>query len=163
MKYVIYARKSSEEKTKQIQSVESQLMEMKRIAERENLQIVRIFREEMSAKKPGRPVFGEMIKFIEDKKADAILCWKLDRLARNPADEGMVKWLLQQGVIKKIKTNDRDYNPDDNVLLSSVEFGMANQYILDLSKNVKRGNIQNWKRWLAEYGSTWIPESKQWH
>ncbi len=80
-----------------------------------------------------------MIYFIKHGKADAILCWKLDRLARNPADEGLVKWMLQQGIIKQIKTNDRDYKPDDNVLLSSVEFGMANQYILDLSKNVMRG------------------------
>jgi DNA invertase Pin-like site-specific DNA recombinase len=139
MRYVIYSRKSSEEKTKQVQSIESQIVEMKRIAERENLSIVKIFREEKSAKKPGRKVFGEMIKFIEDKHADAILCWKLDRLARNPADEGMVKWMLQQSIIKEIKTNDRDYKPDDNVLLSSVEFGMANQFILDLSKSVRRG------------------------
>ena len=65
MKYVIYARKSSEEKTKQIQSIESQITEMQRIAERENLSIVKIFREEKSAKKPGRPVFGEMIEFFD--------------------------------------------------------------------------------------------------
>ena len=117
MKYVIYARKSSEEKTKQIQSIESQIVEMKRIAERENLSIVKIFREEKSAKKPGRKIFGEMIKFIEDGKADAILCWKPDRLARNPTDEGTVKWILQQSIIKQIKTNDRDCKPDDNVLL----------------------------------------------
>ncbi len=58
MKYLIYARKSSEEKTKQIQSVESQITEMERIAERDNLKVVKIFREEKSAKKPGRPVFG---------------------------------------------------------------------------------------------------------
>ena len=30
--------------------------------------------------------------------------------------------------------------PEDNALISAVEFGMANQYIRDLSTNVKRGN-----------------------
>ena len=34
---------------------------------------------------------------------------------------------------------ERQYLPGDNTLLFNVESGMANQYILDLSKNVKRG------------------------
>ena len=34
---------------------------------------------------------------------------------------------------------ERQYLPSDNTLLFNVESGMANQYILDLSKNVKRG------------------------
>lgn len=34
---------------------------------------------------------------------------------------------------------ERQYLPGDNALLFNVESGMANQYILDLSKNVKRG------------------------
>jgi len=44
-----------------------------------------------------------------------------------------------EGRHQNIKTPDRDYLPGDNVLITSVEFGMANQYLLDLSKNVKRG------------------------
>ena len=47
--------------------------------------------------------------------------------------------MLQQGIIKVISTIDRDYRPDDNALLLSIEGGMANQYIRDLSRNVKRG------------------------
>ena len=107
MKYVIYSRKSSEEKTKQIQSIESQIVEMKRIAERDNLSIVKIFREEKSAKKPGRKVFGEMIKFIEDGKADVILCWKLDRLARNPARRGNA----EMDVATKYNQTDKNQRP----------------------------------------------------
>jgi len=80
-----------------------------------------------------------MIKKIEQGRAGGILCWKLDRLARNPIDGGKIIWLLQRGVLKCIQTFDRSYYPEDNVLLMSVEFGMANQYILDLSKNIKRG------------------------
>ena len=64
---------------------------------------------------------------------------KIDRLARNPVDGGQIQWLLQNSVIAHIQTHDRGYFPTDNVLMMSVEFGMANQYIRDLSVNTARG------------------------
>ena len=137
---IIYCRKSTDDANHQILSMDSQEMEMKKLAERSGLTINKIFRESMTAKAPGRPVFAEMINFIEKHPGAIILVWKLDRLARNPVDEGKIKWLLQQGIIAQIKTPDRDYNPNDNALIASVEFGMANQYIRDLRQNVMRGN-----------------------
>lgn len=138
-RYFIYARKSSEDSGRQILSIDSQLAVMREIAEREGLRIVHTFTESRSAKAPGRDEFNEMIRRIERGDASGILCWKLDRLARNPVDEGRIKWLLQKSTISIIKTPDREYHPSDNVLITSVEFGMANQYIRDLSSNVKRG------------------------
>lgn len=77
-------------------------------------------------------------------------------MARNPIDGGQITWLLQKGIIKHIQAFDRGYFPEDNVLLMNVEFGMANQYILDLSKNVKRGMKtkaeKGWKPGLAPLG-----------
>ena len=37
---------------------------------------------------------------IESGKVDAILCWKIDRLTRNPVDGGQIQWLLQNNKIK---------------------------------------------------------------
>jgi len=93
-----------------------------------------------------------MVKKIGRGKANGIICWKLDRLARNPIDGGQVIWMLQRDVIKHIQTYDRGYYPEDNVLVMNVEFGMANQFILDLSKNVKRG-----LKTKAEKG--WLPST----
>ena len=151
MKYVIYARKSTESEDRQTLSIQSQIIEMQEIAKRENLDIVKLFQESKSAKAPGRPVFSEMIEFIKKGKADGILCWKIDRLARNPLDEGLIKWMLQKSEIKQIKTSERDYNPEDNVVIASIEFSMANQYIRDLSRNVKRGLAEKVRR--GEYPS----------
>ncbi|RYE59394.1 MAG: recombinase family protein [Sphingobacteriales bacterium] len=138
-KYFLYARKSSEAEDRQIASIESQIAEFERIALREGIEIVEVLSEAKSAKAPGRPVFTYMLKEIERGRAQGILCWKLDRLARNPIDGGQIVWLLQQGTIQHIRSYERSYYPSDNVLMMSVEFGMANQYIRDLSVNVKRG------------------------
>lgn len=139
MNCFIYCRKSTEDSGKQIQSIEDQERILKTLAKERNLNVVKVFKESRSAKAPGRLEFNKMIEAIYNKKAQIILCWKLDRLARNPVDGGNINWMLQQGTIQRIVTPERKYNPSDNVLMMSVEFGMANQFVLDLGKNVIRG------------------------
>ena len=139
MKYFLYARKSSESEDRQVASIESQIAELERLARREGLEIVTTLFESKSAKAPGRVVFNEMIEKIYKGEVQGILCWKLDRLARNPVDGGNINWMLQQGVIQHIRTFEKSYYPTDNVLMMSVEFGMANQFLRDLSQNTKRG------------------------
>ena len=139
MRYFLYARKSTDVEDKQVLSIESQLAELRALAKSERLNVVEVFVEKRSAKMPGRPVFNDMMARIQKGEAQGIVCWKLDRLSRNPVDGGQIQWLLQNSVIADIKTHDRSYYPADNVLMMSVEFGMANQYIRDLSVNVTRG------------------------
>jgi site-specific DNA recombinase len=138
-KYILYARKSTESEDRQVLSIESQINELKTIAEREGLQIVAVLQESRSAKDLGRPVFAEMMERITRGEADGILCWKLDRLARNFIDGGRVIEFLQRGVIAHVRSYERSYYPADNVLLMAVELGMANQYSRDLAVNVSRG------------------------
>lgn len=158
MKYIVYCRKSSESEDRQILSIESQIDWLLNLAEKEGIKIDKIYKESMSAKAPGRPYFDEMLTYIKKNKNVIILTWKLDRLSRNPVDNGNIAWLLQQGIISEIKTSERNYLPEDNVLLMSVEFGMANQYIRELSANVKRGNKTKLEKggWTgrAPYGYT---------
>ena len=139
MKYFLYARKSTDVEDKQVLSIEAQLSELRAIAKCDELEVVEEFIEKRSAKKPGRIIFEEMLRRIEKGEAQGIICWKVDRLSRNPVDSGRISWLLQQNIIQKVITHDRVYLPQDNVLIMSVEFGMANQYIRDLSQNTRRG------------------------
>jgi site-specific DNA recombinase len=138
-RYFIYARKSSESEDRQVESVSSQVDVLKKLAEDRNLDIVDILTEAKSAKAPGRPVFNKMLERVGKGEADGIICWKTDRLFRNPVDFGTISWMLQNSIIKHIQCSDRSYYPEDNVLLMSVEQGMANQFIRDLSKNTQRG------------------------
>ena len=139
LKFFLYARKSSESEDQQVASIDSQIKELETLAARDRLEVVAVLSEAQSAKAPGRPVFNQMLSRIARGEAQGILCWKLDRLARNPVDGGNVSWMLQQGILQRIQTHERAYCPADNVLMMSVEFGMANQFVRDLSQNVKRG------------------------
>ena len=139
MQYFLYARKSTDTEDKQVLSIEAQLAELRALAKRDGLEIADELVEKRSAKMPGRPVFEELLKRVEQGEAQGIVCWKIDRLSRNPVDSGRISWLLQRGVIQQIQTHDRTYLPQDNVLIMSVEFGMANEYIRQLSVNVARG------------------------
>jgi len=112
---------------------------MHNLAQRLNLNIVDIVRESRSAKKPGRPEFNRMIERIPKGDANAILCWRLNRLARNPIDGGQISWMLQQGVIKHIQTYSSEFKPTDNVIIMQVDLSQATQYVRDLSVDTKRG------------------------
>ena len=140
MKYILYCRKSTESDDRQALSLESQENDAKKIVTQNNLSVVTILKESRSAKTQGRPLFNQMIKMIEQGKADGIVCWKLNRLARNFIDGGKIIDLLQQGLIKEIRTSEGVYLPNDNVLMIALQFGEANQYSRNLSSDVKRGN-----------------------
>ncbi len=157
IKYLAYLRKSTDSEDRQIQSIEDQKKEIDRFAEQFGLTVVgKPYQENMSAKSPGRPEFNRMLKDIKQGKANGILCWKINRLARNPVDGGEIQWLLQKEIIRSIQTPSREYRSEDNVMMMSVELGMANQFILDLSKDVKRGLIskaeKGWRPGLAPLG-----------
>src|SRR3989344_979581 len=157
IKYFLYARKSSESEDRQVQSIDDQINRLKELVGTLGLSVKEILTEAKSAKKPYiRPVFATMLERIEKGEAQGILCWQINRLSRNPIDSGKLSWMLQQGTLKSIQTIDRQYLPDDNVLLFSVESGQANQFILDLKKNVKRGTDskleKGWRPNLAPQG-----------
>jgi site-specific DNA recombinase len=138
VKYFMYPRKSTDDKKHQVLSLPGQISELTSMAKREQCFIYETIEESMTAKKPGRPRFNEMLDRIDRGEANGILCWKIDRLYRNPVDEGRVRWMLQQGVIASIRTPTREYRPQDAGLLMAVESGMAVEHILSMATALKR-------------------------
>lgn len=137
--YDIYIRRSSDDTDHQVASIESQKEVLVTLVKENNLKILRIAEESMSAKKPGRPVFNEEIQRVQDSIIQGLIVWDLSRCSRNPIDSGTLSWLLQTEKLKVIVCPQRVYQSQDNVLLLNIEFGQANQFLRDLSRNVKRG------------------------
>lgn len=102
-KFFLYARKSTDIENKQILSIEAQITELRTFAKQNNLDIVEEFIEKQSAKIPGRPIFNSMLKKIENGKANGILAWHPDRLARNSVDGGKIIYLIHCGHISGLK------------------------------------------------------------
>ncbi len=140
MRTAVYARKSTESEDRQVQSLDDQISALRELARREGIEIDEIFVESRSAKTPyQRPEFQRLIGEIEAGRINGVLTWSINRLSRNPIDGGIISYHLQTGALSFIRTIDRQYRPEDNALLLSIENGMATSYIQDLSRNVKRG------------------------
>lgn len=140
-RFIIYARKSSEDKKRQVASISDQITECNEYALRESLDVIEVIEESKSAYKPNnRPQFTKMLQRISYGEADSILLWKPDRLSRNPQEGGIVHQMLLDGILKEIRTPQGDiFNSDSNTLSLHMYLGMANEYSRILSQNVKRG------------------------
>lgn len=144
VRYVLYARKSTSGLKRQSKSIEDQVDSMKEIAKSNGYKIVKIFKERMSAKRPNkRPVFNQMLQYIEDGHANGILCWRPNRLARNSEEGGKIIGLLERNKVKVIRTHSTIFRAQDNILPLTVEFGMASQYSRDMIDDIKRGMLTN--------------------
>jgi DNA invertase Pin-like site-specific DNA recombinase len=140
-KYVLYARKSTESDEKQALSIDSQIKEMLRIAERDELDIIDIRRESHSAKDSSqRPVFNEILKDLRSGRYTGILTWAPDRLSRNAGDLGSLVDLMDQKVLHEIRTYGQKFTNSPNekfllmILCSQAKLENDNK-----SVNVKRG------------------------
>jgi DNA invertase Pin-like site-specific DNA recombinase len=140
MKYVAYCRKSTDEKDKQVLSIDQQISELKEFALKENLEVVEFLTEKQSAKIPGRPVFDHLVEIIESGVASGIVSWNPDRLARNSVDGGRIIYLLDLGKLQSLKfpTHWFENTPQGRFMLS-IAFGQAKYYVDNLSQNVHRG------------------------
>ena len=140
-KFFIYTRKSTDTEDRQVRSISDQLVELKSLALKENVEVVDIFVEKQTAKVPGRPILNEMLQRIEAGEATGILAWHPDRLARNSVDGGKIIYLLDTGKITELKfpTFWCDTTPQGKFMLS-IAFSQSKYYVDNLSENIKRGH-----------------------
>ena len=145
IKYIAYSRKSTDGEDRQILSLDDQKREIEEIEQKNNLKIIERYLgnkkgESRTAHKRGRPIFNHIMRQIEAGKANGLLVWHPNRIARNAFDGGLVITLMDEGKIIEIRTAHRTYHntPDDKFFLQ-LEFGMAKKSSDDSSVAVKRG------------------------
>jgi site-specific DNA recombinase len=141
IRYVLYARKSTESEERQVLSIDSQVKEMLELAERDGLEVVEIRRESHSAKESGqRPVYKEILEDVRRGRFNGILTWAPDRLSRNAGDLGSIVDLMDQQLLLEIRTYGQHFKNSPNekfllmILCSQAKLENDNKSI-----NVKRG------------------------
>ncbi|HDQ23230.1 MAG TPA: recombinase family protein [Candidatus Uhrbacteria bacterium] len=139
--YCLYARKSTEAEERQALSIDSQIKEMLKIAERDNLEIIDIRRESHSAKASGeRPVFKSLLEDIRLGKFNGILTWAPDRLSRNAGDLGELVDLMDHKQLIEIKTFSQKFTDSPNEKFLLMILGSQAKLENDnRGMNVKRG------------------------
>lgn len=142
-RYVVYLRKSTDDETKQVRSLEDQEVECRALARQMGV-IIReedIIKESASAKKSGnRPLFDQMILGFKTGKYQGLLAWSPDRLSRNMKEAGEIIEMLDSGEIQDLqfKTYAFDNSPNGKMMLG-ILFATSKQYSDKLSVDVIRG------------------------
>ena len=139
-KFFMYVRKSTDESDRQVLSIQAQLFEPHELAKREGLTVVGTFEESRTAKQPGRPQFNLMLGEIERGKADGIISWHPDRLARNSVDGGRIVYLVDIGKIRDLRFPTFRFEASAHgKFMLNIAFSQSKYYVDNLSENIKRG------------------------
>lgn len=155
LRYVLYARKSSEENDAQLKSLPDQIKYCKDYAARNGLRIAAIVQEAQSAKTPAtfngekppiRPKFVQMVNDIKAGKYDGIISYHPDRLARNSLDSGILIEMLDHQLRDMKFFTVQFTNDASGKLLLNVLFAMSKEYSEHLSENVQRGVDTNFEQ-----------------
>ena len=142
LKWAKYRRKSSEDDDRQAASLDSQDRELAEKAKYEGIDVLEKYNlaESHSAKRPGRPVFGELIALIEHGKVNALLVWHLNRISRNAIDTGIIIDLMDRGLLLEIRTPQYAFrNTPDNKFQLGLFCGIAKQENDSKGVDVVRG------------------------
>ena len=147
IKYVAYVRKSTEEEDRQVMSIEAQIDQIKRQFPELDITFIKDAEgnvgESMSAMKPGRPLFNQMVSDIECGKYQGIVAWHPDRLSRNAPEAARIVWDIQQGYIKDLRFCNFTFEPTpEGIMMLQMIMSQAQYYSSKLSKDVRRGNAQ---------------------
>lgn len=147
-KAVIYARYSSGSQTEQ--SIEGQLRVCKRFAEENGFIILDEYIDRAkTARNDNRPAFQKMLADSIEKAWAYVIVYAVDRFARDDGDYGADKKLLRSnGVTLLSATEQLGINADGSenlggILTEGLLVAMAKYYSRELSKKIRRGQIES--------------------
>lgn len=142
LKAVLYGRYSSHSQNDA--SIEQQFADCRRFARDNDIQIVGEYADRhLSGTSDKRPEFQRMIKDSAKGHFQAVICWKVDRFARNRYDAATYKVRLKSHGVKLLYAKETIPDGPEGILLESILEGSAEYYSANLAQNVKRGLIDN--------------------
>ena len=144
-KAVIYARFSSAKQNEQ--SIDGQIDACIKYAKENDFIIINSYVDRaISGRSDRRFEFQKMMDDAHDKKFDFILVYQYDRFSRNRRDSINYKYELKQLNIKLISVTEPMIDAPEKIFLESFLENIAEYYVLDLSRKVKRGMAETLKK-----------------
>ena len=141
-KAVIYARFSSHNQREE--SIDGQLRECKKYADREGLVVVGEYIDRaISGKTDDRADFQRMIRDSEKHGWDFVIVYAIDRFARNRYDSAIYKAKLKKNGVRVVYAKQTIPDGPEGIILESVMEGYAEYYSENLSLHIKRGLHEN--------------------
>ena len=152
MNIVIYARFSSHSQNEQ--SIEGQLAVCHEFAKNNGYTVIGEYIDRaISGKTDNRPEFQRMIADSGKRHFQAILCYQLDRFARNRYDSAHYKNLLKKNGVRVLSARENITDDASGVLMEAVLEGMAEYYSKELSQKIRRGMDINASKCLCTGGN----------
>lgn len=142
MKAVIYARFSSH--NQRDESIDGQVRVCTQFAKQHGMTIVEIYADRaLTGKTDARPEFQRMIKDSSKKNFEAVLCYAVDRFARNREDSAIYKSRLKKNGVKVFYATSPLNDTPESILMEAVMEGLAEYYSENLARSIKRGLVEN--------------------
>lgn len=135
---VIYARYSSDKQTEQ--SIEGQLRDCHAFAKAQGHTVIAEYIDRArSGKNDNREEFQRMIADSSKKQFQYIIVYKLDRFSRNRYDSAVYKHKLEKYGVRVISATEPISDTGESRIVEALFEAMAEEYLITLSDNVKRG------------------------
>ena len=142
LRAVAYARFSSD--LQREESIDAQLRAIKKYcAEHDMVLLATYIDKAISGTSDNRPEFQHMIANADNGTFDAVVVHKLDRFARNRYDSAIYKSHLKKRGIRLISVLENLQDTPESVILESVLEGINEYYSLNLSREVRKGLLEN--------------------
>lgn len=135
---IIYARVSTKD-----QSTEMQHRELQQYALSRNWTVIKSIEDKSTGTNMDRPGFKELLKMCRERKADVVLCWKLDRMFRSLRDSVNTLQELSDLAVEFISLKD---NLDMTTAAGRLMFHMVSAFAAfeaDLIKARVRAGLDN--------------------
>ena len=139
---VAYARFSSE--MQRGESIDAQLRAIQKYCDEHDLVLLATYVDKaISGTSDNRPEFQRMIADADNGTFDVVIVHKLDRFARNRYDSAIYKNHLKKRGIRLISVLENLQDTPESVILESVLEGINEYYSLNLSREVRKGLLEN--------------------
>jgi site-specific DNA recombinase len=148
---VIYVRVSSKEQAEkggeaEGYSIPAQREGCKRKAASLNAAVIEEFVERgESAKTADRPELQRLLQFVQDNRVKYVIVHKVDRLARNRADDVVINLALQQAGAELVSVSENIDQTPSGLLLHGIMSSIAEFYSRNLANEVMKGTVQKAK------------------